>query len=102
MGSTVARHCEDRGWWMHGIIVGYGSDNHKGRIHKIKIMKTECIITMVERHMTATPMLVDDYLRKKMLKANRPQAEDKLNEIIDYFSLLNQNDNFNLEMEEKT
>ena len=34
--------------------------------------------------------LAEHYLRKVMLQASRPQTDDKLNEHIDHFALLNQ------------
>ena len=47
-------------------------------------------------------MSVEDYLRKEMLNANRLQAENNLNELIDHFALLSQYEHSNnLEMEGK-
>ena len=46
---------------------------------------------MMKRHVKATPISVEDYLRK-MSKANRPQTNDKLNKLIDHFALLNQHE----------
>ena len=39
--------------------------------------------------MRATPTAAKDYLRKEISKANRPQIDNLLNELIDYFSQIN-------------
>ena len=101
-GSPVAVQQEDRGPWKHGNMVGYGTDNHKGRSYKVYVMKTGCVITRTKRQVRATPILAEDYLRKETFKANRPQADDKLNELIDHFAILNQHEHLsNIEVEGK-
>ena len=49
-----------------------------------------------------TPILVEDYLRMDMLKANRPHTDDKLNKFIYYFAQINKHKHLdNMESEEK-
>ena len=85
---------------IHGPVIGHGTDDHKCKNYKMQVMKIGCIITRMKRHVTATPKSVEDYPRKEMLKANRFQASDKFNELIDHFALLNQHEHLNnLEME---
>ena len=68
---------------MCGTIVLHGTGDHKGRCYKVQMTRTRCIITRMKRHVRATPILVEDYMRKEMSKANRPQTDDKLNKLID-------------------
>ena len=77
---------------MHGSIEGQVPEDHKGRSYKIKVLKTEHLITKIKRHIKAIPVLVEDYLRLKISKANGLQADDKLNKDIDCFALLNQHE----------
>ena len=50
----------------------------------------------------AIPISGKDHIRKETSKANRLQAHDKLNELIDHLTLLNQHEHMNnLEMEGK-
>ena len=73
---------EDRGLWTLGTVVGHGSDNYMGRSYKLRMMKTGCIITRTKRHMRSTPVSAEVYPREEMSKANRPQADNKLNEFL--------------------
>ena len=59
--------------------------NRKPQIMKTKIivMRTTCSIIKTMRYMRATPILAEDYLRKQISEANRPQTDDKTNELID-------------------
>ena len=75
--------------------MGHESDNHRGRSYKIRAMKDKEICK-------SHPHITEDYLRNGMLKANRPQADNKLNELIDCSALMNQHEHWNtLEMEVK-
>ena len=69
--------------------MGYASDDHKSRSHKIRVLKTGYIITKTKMHVKATLISAEDYLRKEMSKDNRPQADFKLDELTDCFALLN-------------
>ena len=51
----------------------HSSDEHKGRNNKIRVTNTSCIITRMKKHMKATQISKEVYLRMEMLKANRPQ-----------------------------
>ena len=54
----------------------------------------------MKRHVTATPILAEDCLRKGMSKSDRPHTDDHLNEFIDHFTMLNQHKHLsNFEME---
>ena len=54
------------------------------------------------RCVRTAPISVEDYIRKRMLKANRPQVENKLNELIDHCTVINQHEHLNnLEIEGK-
>ena len=93
---------EDGGPWAHGTIERHGLDDHKARGYKIRVTETGCVISRMMGHMKATPISVKDYLWKEMLKANRPQAHDKLSKVIHHFALLNQQNHLNnLKMEAK-
>ena len=46
--------------------------------------------------MGAIPILVEDYLRKEILKANRPQTDEKLNELINHFAQRNKHERFHI------
>ena len=86
-----------------GTVVGHGSGDHKRRSYKIIMTKTRHTITRMKRHVKTTPISAEDYLRKEMSKANLPQTDDKLNELIDCFALQIQHEHFNnLQMEGRT
>ena len=93
--STVAMQWKDRRPLMYGTIVLSGSDDHKGKDYQMGVMKTRHTITGMKRCVRAIPISVGDYPRKEMPKVNRPQADDKLNELTDHFALLNQNEHLN-------
>ena len=44
-GSTVAVWREDVRPWMHCVVEGHGYEDHNGRSYKIRVTKTECIMT---------------------------------------------------------
>ena len=78
-GSIVAVQQEHGGLWTHGTIVRHGAEDNRGTSYKIRVTKTRCIITRVKRHVKATPISVEDYLRKDMSKANRTQTINSMN-----------------------
>ena len=84
-GSTVAVQKEDSRSWTHGTIVGNGTEDHNGRSYKLRVNMTRCTIIRVKKHVTATPILREDYLRNEMSKANQPQTQDKANKLVDNF-----------------
>ena len=51
---TVTVEHDDGGPWMHGTIVGHGSDGHCGGSHKIWVTKMVHIITRTKRHRDCT------------------------------------------------
>ena len=67
--------------------IGAWNRGQKGRSYKVQMIKMWCIINRIKRHVRTTPISAEDYLRKQMLKVNRPQTSDKLT---DSFALLNQ------------
>ena len=81
---------------MHETIVQHRSDGHKGKSYQIIVMKTGGIITNTKKLIQVTPISVEDYFRKDIPKTNRPQADDKFNELIDCFVLLNQHEYLNI------
>ena len=84
---------------MYGTVVRHGADDHKGRSNKMQVMKTEHILGRLKRHVMAIPVSAKLYIRKELLKGNRPQIGNKINELIDHFALLNQHEHLNnLEM----
>ena len=60
------------------MMVEHGTDDHKGRSYKVWAMKTGAKSPW-QGGIRATPILVEDYLRKEMSDTNRPQIDDKLN-----------------------
>ena len=72
---------------MHGTVVGHGTEDHNGRSYKIRVTRIRCT-THTKRHMKATPISPEDYLRNEMSKANGPQTDDKFNELVDHFAQL--------------
>ena len=83
--STVAVQQEDGGHWMHKTMVGHGTDKHKGRSYKIQVMKIGYIITRIKTLEKASPISVEDYLRKEISENNRLQTK----KLIHCFDLLN-------------
>ena len=80
---------------MHGTVVGHGSEDHKGQSYKMRVIMTGCTITKMKQHLRATPISVEDYLRKEMSNANRCKP-------IHCFAQINMDDEcHNMEMEEK-
>ena len=67
----------------------HDSEDQKGKGYEIRLMKTRCIVTRMHRHVRATPISVEDDLRKEMSKANRPQVDTKLNQLMDHLALQN-------------
>ena len=45
-----------------------------------------------KKHVNATTISAEDYLRNEMLKAYQPQASDKFNEVIDHFTYLHRHE----------
>ena len=85
---------------MHRMIIGCGSDDHKGLCYKIRVMKTEHI-TKSKQHVTATSISLEDYLRNKLQKGNKQQSDDKLIEC--RFTKIHNNEQLNeMERERKT
>ena len=71
------------------LSVQQGTGDHKCRNCKVCMSKTGCIITRMKRHVKSTQIMSEDYLWK-MYISNRPHTDNKLNEFIDHFSMLNQ------------
>ena len=46
-GSTVVVQREDRGPWMHGVIIEGNSDNHQGQSFHVWMMKTGRIVMQI-------------------------------------------------------
>ena len=69
--------------------MGHGSEDHKCQKYRIRVMKTGSTITRTKRHLKPTPISVEDYMRKEILKTNRQQTDDKLNDLIDCFAQIN-------------
>ena len=61
---------------MHGMIVG--------------VTETEHILTRTKKHMTATPISIEEYLRNEISKTNTPQTADRCNDLMEYFPKLNE------------
>ena len=52
--------------------------------------------------MTATPISTEDYLRNKLMKVNKQQTDNKVNELTDKFTKIHNNEQINkMEMERK-
>ena len=74
---------------MHETMVGHQTDDHDSRSYRVQVIKTRCIMTRMKRHVRTTPISAQDYLRKEMYKANRPETYEKLNELTNHCALLN-------------
>ena len=90
-GSTVVIERGD-GRLMHGTMGWHGADDQNGRSYKVRVMKTSHIITRMKRHVRAIPILAEDYPMKEISKSNRLHTDDRLNELTDYFAMLNQHE----------
>ena len=76
--------------------MGHGSDDHKGRSYKIRMMKRGFIITQMKR-CEVHPSISGGLPQERDVKPNRPQADD-----IGNFASLNLHKHLNdLEMEGK-
>ena len=49
----------------------------------------------MKRHGRTTPISMENYSRKEMSKVNRLQVDDKLDEVIECFALLNKYEHLN-------
>ena len=49
-GATVAVQWEDGGLWTHGMIVGPHTNDHRGHLHTLQVMKTGRLIMQTSRH----------------------------------------------------
>ena len=87
-GSAVAVHHEDAGPWMHGTVVGNGSDNHQDRCYKIQVARTGHCITGIEDISKTTQITAEEYTRNKVLKIDTRQSAYRYAELKDCYTKL--------------
>ena len=99
-GSIVAMQWGDGRLWMCGSVVIHGTEDHNGRSYKIKVTMTGYTIKRKKRHIKATTISAEDYLRNE--KANQPQTNDKFNKLVDCFAQVHKHEQSNeMQMERK-
>ena len=84
--STVTVQWEYGRPWTHGTVVGRGGQNHNNRSHVIRISERGQIVTRNSKHIKATPITAEQYLRDQI----NENTTDPLNEILKNYEKLTQ------------
>ena len=84
--STVVVQQEDGGPLIHGTVVGRGDHNHSNRCYMIRISKTGYVVTSNSKHIKATPIIAEQYLRDQINK----NTADPVNDILKNYEKLAQ------------
>ena len=70
-------------------------------VTRLRVMRTGHIIPRTKKYVTANPISAD-YLTNEVIKGNKQQRDNMLNELIDKFAKRNTNEQINkMEMETK-
>ena len=71
-----------------------------GFAYKIRVMKTGHIITTTKGHGMVTFISLENYVRNEMMKVNKCQTDNRLDELIDRFAKTHNSEHLNnIEME---
>ena len=73
---------------MHGTVIGHGSEDYNRRCYKISMRKTGHIITRTKKHVMATSILRVNYHGNELMKCNKNQKDNKVNELLYKYTIM--------------
>ena len=86
VGSTVVVQWEVGGPWAHRSVVGRDYHSHSNSSYTIRPTKTDHIVYRNSKHITATPMTTEQYLRDQITR----HPADPVDEILQQYGKLAQ------------
>ena len=61
-GSTVAVQTGDVKSYMHGVIIGHGTDDYNGRSYRVRVTEIDHVLIAIKIHIKSTNKPAENYL----------------------------------------